>query len=239
MNETIIKTTEIAGNISATDVSIFGLINNADMVVKLVILLLCLSSLWSWSIIFNKLSMFFTLKNKTVKFEKLFWSGQLLENLYIRLKNRSDHPLANIFIAVMLEWNRPIKGIVVAHSIKERITKIMDLICDREMEKIEQGLNILAIIGSSAPFLGLFGTVWGIMHSFQSIAASKNTTLAVVAPGIAEALLATAIGLFAAIPALLFYNVLSNKTNLFYNKMLDFSSELSLILSREFDQEAK
>ncbi|MFV9875193.1 MAG: protein TolQ [Rickettsiales endosymbiont of Dermacentor nuttalli] len=239
MNETIIKTTEIAGNVAATDMSIFGLISGADIVVKSVILLLCLASIWSWSIIFSKISMFLTLKAKTIKFEKLFWSGQLLENLYIRLKNRSGHPLANIFTAVMAEWNRPIKGVIVAQAIKERITKIMDLICDREMEKIEQGLNILAIIGSSAPFLGLFGTVWGIMHSFHSIAASKNTTLVVVAPGIAEALLATAIGLFTAIPALLFYNILSNKTNLFYNKMLDFSSELALILSREIDQEGK
>jgi biopolymer transport protein TolQ len=148
--------------------------------------------------------------------------------------------MINIFIAAINEWLRPLRHItnpILAQSLKDRIYKEMDLVISKELGKLEANLSFLAMIGSIATFVGLFGTVWGIMHSFQSIAASKNTTLAVVAPGIAEALLATAIGLMAAIPASAFYNILSEKIANFRVLMDDFSIELSSIISREIDQE--
>jgi biopolymer transport protein TolQ len=245
MNNTVVKTTELAGSSPAIDVSLFGLIAHADLTVKIVILLLVCASFWSWAIIFDKLIKFTVVKDKTAKFEKSFWSGQLLEQLYERLKRRNDqNPLANVFVAAMHEWNRQNMltvppSIEYLASAKDRIFKAMELVRNREIERLEKNLYFLAVVGNNATFLGLFGTVWGIMHSFQSIAASKNTTLAVVAPGIAEALLATAIGLIAAIPASTFYNVLLNRLNSFYNKMEDFSIELGALLSRELDEGKK
>jgi biopolymer transport protein TolQ len=241
MAETTVKVTELAGNIAATDMSILGLISHADLVVKIVMLLLFIASFWSWAIICDKYFKFKTLNDKSEKFEKLFWSGQLLDQLYERIKGRTDHPLANIFIAAMHEWSRsPATGDYnLTLSLKDRIFKAMDLVVNRESDKIERHISFLAIVGSNAPFIGLFGTVWGIMHSFQAIAASKNTTLAVVAPGIAEALLATAIGLMAAIPASMFYNILSDKLNNLQARMEDFSAELGALLSRELDEGRK
>lgn len=240
----VTKTIELAGNVAATDMSILGLIAGADIIVKAVILLLILASFWSWAIIFDKFITLKKLNEKTDKFEKLFWSGQLLEQLYERLKGRTDHPIANLFIAAMHEWTRTNISMIAndayrLHGLKERIAQAMDLTISREVGKLEKNLNFLAMVGSNAPFIGLFGTVWGIMHSFQSIAASKNTTLAVVAPGIAEALLATAIGLIAAIPATMFYNLLATKLNNFDNRLQDFSNELAALLSREIDTEVK
>ncbi|MFN7038006.1 MAG: protein TolQ [Alphaproteobacteria bacterium] len=239
MNETL-KTTELVQNAVNTDMSIIGLISHADSIVKMVIIILIIFSLVSWAIIFDKLIKFKMINNVTEKFEKLFWSGQLLEQLYERLKGRTDHPFANVFISAMHEWskynkNSPIKIEQIA-GIKERIYQSMNLSKGKEIDKLEKNTNFLATAASSAPFIGLFGTVWGIMHSFQSIAATKNTTLAVVAPGIAEALLATAIGLIAAIPAAIFYNVLVSKNNQFANRIEDFSNEIGIILSRELDE---
>lgn len=240
MDDKVVKATELVNHVSH-DLSILGLISDAGLVVKLVMLLLFLASFWSWAIIFDKLMTFKSVNKSSDNFEKQFWSGQLLEQLYERIKGHSNHPLANIFVAVMHEWGRTnisqITGdIISVNGIKERVSKITSLICSKEVDKMERGLIFLAIIGSGAPFLGLFGTVWGIMNSFQSIAASKNTTLAVVAPGIAEALLATAVGLFAAIPASFFYNMLSNKINVLYSRMADFSEELSILLFRELEE---
>jgi biopolymer transport protein TolQ len=243
MSDVVVKASDMTNKFAAADMSIFGLISHADTMVKLVMLLLGMASIWSWAIIFDKYVKFNSLNNKSDKFEKLFWSGQLLEQLYERIKGRTDHPLANIFISAMHEWSRSggVKDVdpSLATGLKERLFKSMELIINRETDKIEKHLSFLAIVASNAPFIGLFGTVWGIMHSFQAIAASKNTSLAVVAPGIAEALLATAIGLMVAIPAAIFYNILVNKLNNFSSRMEDFSAELGALLSREIDEGRK
>lgn len=232
-----IKATELIQN-ATTDMSLIGLILNADLVVKLVILILLISSIWIWAIIFTKYFHLKALINQSVRFEKLFWSGQLLDQLYEKIKGRTDHSLANIFVAAMDEWRLTAtnKNILSISGLKDRINKTVNLVINREINKLDSNLNILALVSSNAPFVGLFGTVWGIMHSFQSIAATKSTSLAVVAPGIAEALLATAIGLVAAIPAAMFYNILNTKINEINNKMEDFASELTTLLWRELDE---
>ena len=209
------KTNEIVENIATVDMSPIGLIMNADIIVKLVILLLIISSVISWSIIFNKLIRFKSLKIICDKFEQLFWSSPKFEQLYERIKGRVDHPLANIFIAGINELNLSSKSRDTNGSLT-RINQSMEIAKLKEISHLEKNISILAIIASNAPFVGLFGTVWGIMHSFGSIASSNNTSLAVVAPGIAEALLATAIGLVVAIPAAIFYNILTEKLNKFW-----------------------
>jgi biopolymer transport protein TolQ len=235
------QTTELAGNIAASDMSILSLIGNADIVVKLVMLLLVCASFWSWTIIFDKFFKFRDIKKKTDKFERVFWSGQLLDQLYEKVKSRADHPMAIVFVAAMHEWGRQSgrnsgNNLALIIGVKDRINQSMLVALSREVNKLEQNIGFLASVASCTPFVGLFGTVWGIMHSFQSIAASKNTTLAVVAPGIAEALLATAIGLVAAIPAGIFYNILTGQLNSFSARVEDFSTELSALLSREIDE---
>lgn len=240
MSDNFVKTTELAGNVMATDMSILGLLQQADIVVKLVILLLVLASFWGWSVIFDKLIRLKAIKEKMNRFEKVFWSGQLLDQLYERVKARIDHPMAAVFVTAMQEWGR-YKNLNhqleegIKAGIKERVLQTMQVACNREMDKLYKHLGFLATIGSAAPFIGLFGTVWGIMNSFQSIAATKNTTLAVVAPGIAEALLATAIGLLAAIPASIFYNYLNGQLHSLEGKIEDFSMEIRVLLSRELD----
>jgi biopolymer transport protein TolQ len=241
----VISTTEnlsyLSNNVAPSGTSMFSLIANADLVVQVVMLILLLASIWSWSVIFNKFMILRDLNEKSEKFEKLFWSGQLLSQLYERIKGRTDHPLANIFVAAMGEWGREQQSsnYALTLSLKDRIYKAMSLVVSRESNKLEANLSFLAMVGSSATFIGLFGTVWGIIHSFQDIATAKNTSLAVVAPGIAEALLATAIGLFAAIPATSFYNILSQKINNFQASLEDFATELGSLLSRELDDEQK
>lgn len=228
--------------ISTTDMSIFNLITSADSVVKLVMFLLLLASIWSWAIIFDKYLKYKNLGKKMSKFEQLFWSGQMLDQLYEKIKKSNDHPLSSVFVAAMGEWKRQENRATDSYlrvGLKERLMQTMDLVRNREVEKMEQSLGFLATVGSSAPFIGLFGTVWGIMHTFQSIAAYKNATIAVVAPGMAEALLATALGLFAAIPAVVFYNFLVSRANLLTNKIDDFIVELHTLLSRAIDDESK
>lgn len=221
--------------------SLFSLITQADFIVQLVMLLLALASLWSWALIFDKIMKFRLLKSRTARFEEAFESKSI-EEVYALAKKNDNHPLARIFLACMKEWKiSNIKqvmegGIEKKSSLKERLSAAMQVAANQSMEKLESGLNFLAIIGSAAPFVGLFGTVWGIMTSFQGIALSKNTSLAVVAPGIAEALLATGIGLFAAIPAVFFYNIFSNNINLFLERSGNFSAKLLNELSRELDK---
>ncbi|KAJ6644863.1 Tol-Pal system protein TolQ, partial [Pseudolycoriella hygida] len=203
-------------------------------------LLLVIASIWAWAVIIDKLVNLSQLRKRMAVFEATFWSGAVLDQLYESVKRAINNPLAAVFIAAMNECKRQNSKnlndtLKISH--KERIIQSMYLVKNREMERLEQNLGFLATTASSAPFIGLFGTVWGIMHSFQSIAASKNTSLAVVAPGIAEALLATAIGLFAAIPAVIFYNYLSTQITKVHNKMDDFISELNSILSRAIDEE--
>lgn len=239
MTATINEMSSIA--ITTIEPSLFSMIASADIVSKIVILILVIASIWSWTVIFDKIALLSKTKKKIARFESIFWSGQILDQLYENVKNAIDNPLAGIFVSAMNECKRSIKRNSSDGSLKigqkERVLQSMRLVCDREFEKLEKNLVLLATVGSSATFVGLFGTVWGIMHSFQSIAASKNTTLAVVAPGIAEALLATAIGLIAAIPAAIFHNYLLNQVMLINNKMEDFVGELQTLLSRAIDEE--
>lgn len=223
-------------------VSIINLILRADLVVQMVILMLAIASLISWSIIFDKILKFNILKVRSDRFEDAFDSGVPIEEIYNLAKKNDNHPLARIFLACLKEWKTSnLKHIIAEgsdkkNSLKERLYNSMQIASNRSVQRLESGLNFLAIIGSSAPFVGLFGTVWGIMDSFQSIAVSKNTSLAVVAPGIAESLLATAIGLFAAIPAVFFYNIFSAKINYFNERASNFSLMLLNSMSKELDR---
>lgn len=233
----IIKVTQV------TDVSVFHLITSADLMSQFVMLILFAASVCSWAIIIAKYFRYRDVQNKMHAFENVFWSGQVLDTLHERVKRSADNPLAAVFVAAMNECKRrdnvktTTAEIAVKVGLKERIMQSMNLVRNREIESLEQHLVFLSIVGSSSTFIGLFGTVWGIMHSFQSIAASKNTSLAVVAPGIAEALLATAIGLCAAIPAGIFYNLLANQANKFSSKVDDFIGELYTLLGRAIDEE--
>jgi biopolymer transport protein TolQ len=224
---------------SVPDMSILGMFAQADIVVKIVMFILLLASFWCWAIVFDKFLMYRSVRSKMGVFEKAFWSGELLEELYERIKNMADHPMALIFVAAMHEWKMHASrrnDQTLKVGIKERIFQSMVLVKNQQMDKLEKNINFLATVGSTAPFVGLFGTVWGIMHSFTSIAAMQNVTLAVVAPGIAEALLATAIGLFAAIPAVIFYNKFTNDLGSMNNRLDDFAGEFGAILSRELDK---
>jgi biopolymer transport protein TolQ len=221
--------------------SIVSMFLRADIIVKAVMILLLLASLWSWTIIFNKLMAISSLKRKAKKFEKLFWSGQSLDELYQQFAARNDHPLAAMFIAGLREWRRAFEangGLreSLIPGVKDRIEKAMSVTILRETDGIEKNLGILATIGSVSPFVGLFGTVWGIMNSFSAIAARHDTTLAVVAPGIAEALFATAMGLLAAIPAVIFYNRFIAEIGRYVNSLDAFADEFSAILSRQLDE---
>jgi biopolymer transport protein TolQ len=221
--------------------SIVSMFMRADIVVKAVMILLLLASLWSWTIIFNKLMTISSLKRKAKKFEKLFWSGQSLDELYQQFAARNDHPLAAMFIAGLREWRRGFEtngGLreSLIPGVKDRIEKAMSVTILRETDGIERNLGILATIGSVSPFVGLFGTVWGIMNSFSAIAARHDTTLAVVAPGIAEALFATAMGLLAAIPAVIFYNRFIAEIGRYVNSLDAFADEFAAILSRQLDE---
>ncbi|HKB95376.1 MAG TPA: protein TolQ [Rhizomicrobium sp.] len=224
--------------------SVVSMFLRADIVVKAVMILLLLASLWSWTIIFNKLVVLSSLKRKARRFEKLFWSGQSLDELYQQFAARNDHPLAAMFIAGLREWRRAFEGAnglreSMLVSVRERIEKAMSVTILREIDGIERQLGMLATIGSVSPFVGLFGTVWGIMNSFSAIAARHDTTLAVVAPGIAEALFATAMGLLAAIPAVIFYNRFVAEIGRYVNSLDAFADEFSAILSRQLDEKAK
>src|SRR5690606_30728667 len=193
------------------DHSIWALFWQAGWVVKLVMLGLLAASVWTWAIIVDKLLAYARMRSALNRFEELFWSGQSLEELYRTLSERKTSGMGSIFVAAMGEWKKSFeKGVKSPLGLQNRIDKAMDLALTREMERLEGRLGFLASVGSAAPFIGLFGTVVGIMTSFQAIAGSKSTNLAVVAPGIAEALLATALGLLAAIPAVIAYNKLSS-----------------------------
>ncbi|SFO47309.1 Cell division and transport-associated protein TolQ [Mesorhizobium sp. NFR06] len=217
--------------------SIWALFMQAGWVVKLVMIGLLCASIWTWAIIIDKLVAFSRMRLALNRFEQVFWSGQSLEDLYRTLADRKTTGMGAIFVAAMREWKKSFeKGAKSPLALQTRIDKAMDLALTREMERLEGRLGFLATTGSAAPFIGLFGTVIGIMTSFQAIAASKNTSLSVVAPGIAEALLATAIGLLAAIPAVIAYNKLSSDANKLGVRMEGFSDEFSAILSRQIDE---
>jgi biopolymer transport protein TolQ len=228
----------------ATRLSVISVFLRADPVVKAVMVILLIASLWSWTIIINKWLAFGTLKRRAAKFEKVFWSGQSLDELYQQFAAKTDHPMAATFVAALREWRRAFEsGGAPRESalagIKERIEKAMGVTILRETDGLENQLGFLATVGSTAPFVGLFGTVWGIMNSFTAIAAQHNTTLAVVAPGIAEALFATAMGLLAAIPAVIFYNRFVNEIARYTTRLDAFADEFSAILSRQLDEKAR
>src|SRR4051794_3270318 len=221
----------------AHDMSLLSLFWQAHFVVKLVMLGLLTASVWCWGIIIDKTLLFSRTKRAMNRFEEVFWSGQSLEELYRSFQNRPATGLAAVFVAAMREWKRSFEGSGRSvQSLSQRIDKVLDVTIQREVERLEARLLVLASIGSAGPYIGLFGTVIGIMTSFTSIAASKNTSLAVVAPGIAEALFATAIGLFAAIPAVLAYNKLQANVTKLQSRLEGFADEFSAILSRQIDE---
>ncbi|MFO1038887.1 MAG: protein TolQ [Geminicoccaceae bacterium] len=235
MEDTAINAVGLASTTAGP--SIWHLITHADIVVKTVMLLLLIASIWCWAVIFDKSVRISRLKKRADAFEKAFWSGAPLDELYQRLAKSPDHPLALMFASAMEEWRDAPKTADsrLTRDLVGRITRVMDLTMDREVDSLERNVPWLATVGSAAPFVGLFGTVWGIMNSFQAIAATKNTTLAVVAPGIAEALFATALGLLAAIPAVIAYNKLQGEVDRYANRLASFSDEFSVVLSRELD----
>ena len=236
MQDSVVTALQLPGD-EAGGLGLWGLVMQADPVVKGVLLILVMASIWSWTVIFDKTFRFGRLRRKARAFERAFWSGAPLDDLYRRLGREADHPMAMLFAAAMEEWRdapRPQPGPAARH-LMERVGKVMSLTLEREIELLERYLGSLATIGATAPFIGLFGTVWGIMNSFQSIAMTKNTTIAVVAPGIAEALLATALGLVAAIPAVVAYNKLSADLDRYGNRVSNFAEEFSVVLSRELD----
>ncbi len=219
------------------EVTVLGMFMQASLLVKLVMLMLLGASIWSWAIIVNKSIMYARVQRAMDKFEQVFWSGTSLEELYTNLSARPATGMASLFVAAMREWKRSVQNVGSSFmGLQARIDKVLDVSISREVERLEANLLFLATVASAGPFVGLFGTVWGIMTSFRSIAASKNTSLAVVAPGIAEALLATALGLFAAIPALVAYNKLQGEVAKKQARMEGFADEFSAILSRQIDQ---
>ena len=222
---------------STVDVSMISLFLEASLTVQLVMIGLLIASIWSWAIIVDRYFLFGRVRRQLDKFEAVFWSGQSLEDLYQTLADKNPTGMASLFVAAMREWKRSFeRG---AHSqigLQTRIDKVLDVSLSKETERLEKRLMYLATIGSASPFIGLFGTVVGIMSSFQAIAGSKSTNLAVVAPGIAEALLATALGLLAAIPATIFYNKLSSDAAKIIGRMESFADEFSAILSRQIDE---
>jgi len=198
---------------------------------------LLLASIWVWAIVIDKTVLYRRTRRDMDKFEQAFWSGQSLEDLYRTLSARPNTSMGALFVAAMREWKRSFEGQARSFAgLQMRIEKVMDVTIAREIERLERRLLVLATVGSAGPFIGLFGTVWGIMTSFQSIAQSQNTSLTVVAPGIAEALFATAIGLMAAIPATIFYNKFSAEVNKQAHRMEGFADEFAAILSRQIDE---
>jgi len=218
-------------------VTLWGLFMQAGFVVKLVMLGLVAASVWTWAIVVDKMLSYGRARRQLDSFEQVFWSGQSLEELYRTLSDRQTSGMSAIFVAAMREWKKSFeRGARSPIGLQMRIDRAMDVTLARESETLEARLGSLATIGSSAPFVGLFGTVVGIMTSFQAIAGSKQTSLAVVAPGIAEALLATAIGLLAAIPAVIAYNKFSADAGKLTARMEGFADEFSAILSRQIDE---
>jgi biopolymer transport protein TolQ len=223
--------------LTSSDLSIFTLFWQAHWIVKSVMIGLLVASIWVWAIVIDKFILFARTRRAMDGFEDAFWSGQSLEELYRTLSARETHAMAAMFVAAMREWKRSFEGTTRSFAgLPMRIEKVMNVTLAREVERLERRLLVLATVGSAGPFIGLFGTVWGIMTSFQSIAASKNTSLAVVAPGIAEALFATAIGLVAAIPATIFYNKFAAEVNKQAQRLEGFADEFSAILSRQIDE---
>ena len=220
--------TQVVGLGGATDFSLIQLFLRADFIVKSVIIILIAASVYSWALIFEKYKLFKKIEKSTTSFEEKFWKSRSAENFYNNLTNKEKDPVANIFQSAMVEL---IKTKSKSSSIQSaRVSRIIEISADKEIKLIEKHFTFLATVGSTAPFIGLFGTVWGIMNSFQSIAISRNTSLAIVAPGIAEALFATALGLLAAIPAVVAYNKFNSDSKKYSARIENFSKRFLSII---------
>ncbi|WP_312524759.1 protein TolQ [Paracoccus sp. (in: a-proteobacteria)] len=227
----------ILGAAPELDFSLIALFTSASLTVKIVMLMLIFASFWAWAIIIQKFITFTAARRDADKFDRAFWSGQPLDDLFDRIGDNPKGASERIFAAGMLEWRRSHRddgGMIAGAS--SRIDRAMNVAIGRESDRLSRGLNFLATVGSTAPFVGLFGTVWGIKIAFEEIAISQNTSLAVVAPGIAEALIATALGLLAAIPAVIFYNKLSADSDRIVGNYETFADEFSTILSRQLNE---
>ena len=236
---TMIDSAQLGTNAPAHDMSALGLFLQADIVVQTVMVALLLASIWCWTVVFEKSVRLKKLRAQADKFEDDFWNEASLDGLYDRVSANPEDPMAATFAAGMKEWRASTslsRGMT--HGIKERVERVMNITIGREMQEIEKDMNFLATLGSAAPFIGLFGTVWGIMNSFTAIAGTKDTSLAVVAPGIAEALFATAIGLVAAIPAVIAYNKFATEIARYNQRLQDFADQFATILSRRLDERA-
>ena len=220
--------TQVVGLGGSTDFSLTQLFLRADFVVKSVIIILIAASIYSWALIFEKQRLFKKIEKSTSNFEEKFWKSKSAENFYHNLANRDKDPLANIFQSAMVEL---LKTKSKSSSVQSaRVSRVLEISGDKEIKLIEKHFTFLATVGSTAPFVGLFGTVWGIMNSFQSIAISRNTSLAIVAPGIAEALFATALGLLAAIPAVVAYNKFTSDSRKYSGRIENFSKRFISII---------
>jgi len=220
--------TQVVGLGGSTDFSLIQLFLRADFIVKAVIIILISASVYSWALIFEKYKLFKQIEKSTTTFEEKFWKSKSAESFYNSLTNREKDPVANIFQSAMSELIRTKSK---SSSIQSaRVSRIIEISADKEMKSIEKHFTFLATVGSTAPFIGLFGTVWGIMNSFQSIAISRNTSLAIVAPGIAEALFATALGLLAAIPAVIAYNKFNSDSKRYSGRIENFSKRFLSII---------
>ena len=220
--------TQVVGLGGSTDFSLWQLFIRADFVVKAVIIILLLASIYSWALIFEKYRLFKKIELSSSSFEDKFWKAKSAENFYNNLSNKNKDPLTAIFQSAMAELVKTKSKSTLVQS--TRVTRVLEISLDREMKAIEKNFTFLATVGSTAPFIGLFGTVWGIMNSFQSIAISRNTSLAIVAPGIAEALFATALGLLAAIPAVVAYNKFSSDSKKYVVRIENFSKRFISII---------
>ena len=230
----------MSGNIN---LQLFDMITKSDVITMTIYLVLIMYSVWSWSIVFDKIFKFRLLKMKTEKFDRLFWSGKMLEDIHKQIKNSANYPSAMIFCAIMQEWeNANVLDIVKnnkvdsKNSLKERLSAVMEVALVKSVSKLRYGMTFLLIVSTTATFFGLFGTVWGLLKSFLSITALQDSSLIVIAPGIADALITTVFGLIAAIPATIFYNIYNTKINNFEDQMINFGTEVLTILSRELDQ---
>ena len=235
--ETVITSGDISSSI--IDFSLLSLFLRADFVVKSVIVILILASIWSWTIIVEKLVRMKRLKRIESEFDEIFWSGNSFEDLFETFNYNQNDPKSKIFCAAIVEWKKSNKtkdlNLSNINSLKERMNRSMQVTFNKEAESIEKNLTFLATAGSTAPFVGLFGTVWGIMNSFQSIAVAQNTNLSVVAPGIAEALFATALGLFVAIPAVVSYNKITSDLSKYFLSLESFIDEFTTIFFRQLE----
>ncbi|MBK8177151.1 MAG: protein TolQ [Rhodospirillales bacterium] len=239
MENNVVDAVALGGTAAAHGLSPWTLFMNADWVVKFVMVALLFASVWCWAIIFEKSFSLRRLNARADRFEQAFWSGSAVDDLYDRIGGHPPDPMSAVFVAAMREWRRTAAkhqgDSIPAETLGQRIERVMQLTASRELDRIERYMTFLASTGSTAPFIGLFGTVWGIMNSFQAIGATKNTSLAVVAPGIAEALFATALGLLAAIPAVLAYNKLSRDLDRYAGRLNGFAGEFLAILARQID----